>query len=87
MLSEEYQHMAANAIAHEAFMAGQAWQIAAASYERPSVLFKPKLFKDGDHWCALLGRDIQEGICGFGKSPASAMYAFDEAWQKELPKL
>lgn len=33
-------------------------------------------FKDGDEWCVLLGDNIQSGICGFGKTPMSAMYEF-----------
>ena len=84
-MDEEYQRMAANSIAHEAFCAGQAWQQAAAAQERPCVLWKPSLFRDGNQWCALLGENIQEGVVGFGDSPDAAMWAFDEAWRKKLP--
>lgn len=80
MLNDNYQSMAANAIAHEAFLAGQAWKQAAYQYERPCVVFKPKLFLDGDSWCALLGDNIQEGVAAFGKSPSGAMWEFDKAW-------
>ena len=83
-MDEEYQRLAANAIAHEAFCAGQAWQQAAAAHERPSVLWRPSLFIDGDQWCALLGENIQEGVVGFGDSPDAAMRSFDAEWCKKL---
>jgi hypothetical protein len=84
-MDEEYQRMAANSIAHEAFCAGQAWQQAAAAQERPCVLWKPRLFRDGNQWCALLGENIQDGVVGFGDSPDAAMWAFDKAWREKLP--
>ena len=84
-MDEEYQRMAANSIAHEAFCAGQAWQQAAAAQERPCVLWKPSLFRDGNQWCALLGENIQDGVVGFGDSPDAAMWAFDESWREKLP--
>ena len=48
------------------------------------VLLKPKLYQDGDMWCVLYGENIQEGICGFGKSPMLAIYEFNKAWKKEI---
>ena len=81
---DEYQHMAANAIAHEASCAGQAWQQAAAAHERPSAVFKPRLLIDGDQWCALYGDNLQDGVSGFGGSPADAMWNFDIAWYSQL---
>ena len=83
-MDEEYQRMAANAIAHEAFCAGQAWQQAAAAHERPCILWKPRLFVDGNQWCALFGDNIQEGVVGFGDSPDAAMWSFDNEWRKKL---
>jgi len=32
-----------------------------------------QLFMDGDKWCALVGRDLQEGIAGFGDTPVEAI--------------
>ena len=49
-------------------------------YGRPSVSMKPKIFRDGDMWCCLLGDNIQEGICGFGETPAKACSNFDLAF-------
>jgi len=51
---------------------------------RPTVLYKPRLYPDGDKWCALLGENIQEGIAGFGKSPDLATREFDKAWYEEI---
>ena len=55
------------------------------SYEltRPCILYKVIPFKDGNEWCALLGENIQDGICGFGKSPYLALKEFDNAFYKE----
>ena len=51
---------------------------------RPSVVFRPKIFLDGDRWCALYGENIQNGVAAFGESPYHAAYAFDMAWSKSL---
>lgn len=83
-LNDEYQSMAANAIAHEARMAGIAWQAAAAQAERPSVICRPALSIDGNKWCALYGDNLQDGVAGFGDSPADAMADFDKNWSSKL---
>ena len=51
---------------------------------RPHVLYKPKLYPDGNQWCALLGDNIMEGVVGFGASPYKAMSAFDSAFFEDL---
>lgn len=58
---------------------------AAFELQRPCVIFKPTLLRDGDHWCALFGGNLHDGVAGFGKSPADAMYEFDKAWRESLP--
>ena len=50
----------------------------------PSVIFKPRLFIDGNQWCALYGENLQDGVAGFGGSPSMAMRDFDIAWNKKL---
>ncbi len=77
-------HHAMNAIAHWSEMAGQAAIQAAAQYERPSALYKPKLSVDGNQWCALYGDNLQDGVAGFGDSPEDAMWNFDKAWRASL---
>ena len=71
-------------LSHHAEMAANSVHCAAAEYERPSVLFRPKVFIDGNQWCALYGDDLQDGVAGFGDSPAKAMWDFDRAWAKDL---
>lgn len=53
-----------------------------AAYCSPHVLMKPKVYKDGNQWCALYGENIQEGVVGFGDTPELACKAFDLAWEK-----
>ena len=52
-----------------------------AQWERPSVIYRPRLFMDGDKYCALYGDDLQSGCAGFGDNPSEAMYNFDRAWR------
>lgn len=52
---------------------------------RPSVLFKPSLTVDGNQWCALYGKSLQEGVAGFGNSPEEAVRDFDKNWCDNLP--
>ncbi len=70
--------------AHQVQVALQqmAWSIEAA-VTAPHVLMRPRVFPDGNAWCALLGENIQVGVCGFGASPAEACAAFDKAWATE----
>lgn len=63
----------------EAYIAGQQ---AADATMRPSVVFRPALRRDGDQWCALYGENVQEGLAGFGATPAEAMKAFDALWEQ-----
>lgn len=76
--------MAANAIATAADITRENIQWTLAAYEAPSVLFRPKLFIDGDQWCALYGDNLQEGVSGFGISPEKAMHDFDKNWKQSI---
>lgn len=53
---------------------------------RPSVLFGPKLSRDGNQWCVLLGDNLQEGCAAFGPSPEIAFWNFDLEFIKEIRK-
>lgn len=53
---------------------------------RPAYLYRPRLFIDGDQWCALYGDNLQEGVAGFGKTPVEAYLAFDKAWYEPVAK-
>jgi len=85
MLNDQDSNMAANAICHAASMVQASWQEAAYEQMRPAVLLKPRLYQDGNQWCALLGDDLQMGVAGFGASPAQALYDFDAQMNKKLP--
>jgi hypothetical protein len=49
----------------------------------PHVLIRPHLVKDGNQWSALYGDNIQEGVCGYGFTPAEAMADFDKNWREQ----
>jgi hypothetical protein len=59
----------------------QEFAIAAGEMQRPSVLYRPAISIDGNQWCALYGENLQDGVAGFGDTPADAMRAFDDAWR------
>jgi hypothetical protein len=84
-MNDTYSQMAANAICHVASMVGEEVRATAGEYARPSVVWKPRLCVDGNQWCALLGDNLQDGVSGFGDSPADAMWDFDKKWFAKLP--
>lgn len=47
---------------------------------RPFMLLRPRVFPDGNQWCALYGENLQEGVCAFGGTPAKAAIQFDIEW-------
>ena len=50
---------------------------------RPFVLLRPRMFIDGDKWCALFGENIMEGVAGFGDTPDTASVDFDKNWNQQ----
>jgi hypothetical protein len=54
--------------------------------QRPFMQLRPKMYQDGDKWCALYGENLQDGVCGFGETPELAARAFDIAWLNEKAK-
>lgn len=64
--------------------AGGYMDILAYEWNRPSVLYRPKLSQDGNAWIALYGDNIAVGVVGVGDSPAEAMSAFDVAWNAKI---
>lgn len=59
----------------------------ASEHTRPSVLMRPKIYIDGDEWCALYGENLQDGVAGFGISPQKAMSDFDREWRSDKQAL
>ena len=78
-------------VAREAFdiswqksRADEAILAVAMEWQRPSVLMRPALSIDGNQWCALYGANLQDGVAGFGDSPALACAAFDAEWTRKI---
>lgn len=71
-----YAQVVADNISYEAAKVAQA-------HAAPSAVYRPSLRKDGNQWCAIYGENVQEGVCGFGDTPAAAMAAFDKAWSEQ----
>lgn len=67
-------------ISTDAYLARMAVVEAMAFVSCPSAIYRPRLFPDGDQWCALLGDDLASGVAGFGETPEKAMRAFDKAF-------
>lgn len=55
-------------------------ECAASIHESPSAIYRPTISMDGNKWCALYGDNLQDGVAGFGDSPAQAMADFDKHW-------
>lgn len=84
-MDHEHSQLAMNSISHAASMIQSAFQEAAGELARPAVIYRPTLSIDGNKWCALYGPNPMEGVCGFGDSPAEAMWDFDKNWYAKLP--
>lgn len=49
----------------------------------PHVILRVSVYPDGDKWCALYGVSLQEGVAGFGDTPAAACADFDKNWRSQ----
>ncbi len=72
-------------ISFRAEIVAQEYINAAHESQRPCVLFKPTISLDGDQYCALLGEDLMNGVAGFGKTMAAAMWDFYTNSHKQEP--
>jgi hypothetical protein len=50
----------------------------------PSAVRRPRLFVRTHMWVALLGRNIHEGMAGFGPTVEAALGAFDRQYLSSL---
>jgi hypothetical protein len=48
-------------------------------------LLRPKFSQDGDQFCFLYGSNIQDGIAGFGGTPAEAAGDFFKVFYERKP--
>ncbi len=67
-------------IGHYIEMAAFSIQEQFLEFSRPFVTLRPKMFIDGNQWCALYGDNLQDGVTGFGDTPAKAATDFDVNW-------
>jgi hypothetical protein len=84
-IGEAVRDVAGNAfdISHAVAMVRDEMLSAAYDMHAPHVLMRPELTLDGAMWCALYGKDLMDGVAGFGETPLLAMEAFDKAWRTE----
>lgn len=68
---------------HDAYIARMAVVEAMGFIAAAHVRMQPRIFPDGTAWCCLYGENLQEGVAGFGDTPAQACAAFDLAWDCE----
>lgn len=69
------------------WLAQEAWRLILG--DRFSVAveqMKPKIYPDGDKWCALYGEDIMHGVTGFGDTPARALADWDNNFWNQKQK-
>lgn len=76
--------MAVANVSHYVMMAAESVKCAAAEYESPSAVYRPKISIDGNQWCVLYGENLQDGVAGFGDSPSLAMCDFNKNWHAKL---
>jgi hypothetical protein len=75
-----YLALSIEAVRTEYGQAADTQRVAALETMRPSVIYRPAISIDGSQWCALYGENLQDGVAGFGDSPALAMADFDANW-------
>ena len=63
-------------VQHEAAMA----RIAQEQEYSLFAQLRPRLFRDGNHWCVLYGDNIQVGVAGFGDTPQHAIWHWNKQW-------
>ncbi len=83
-LSDQWQRMIADSITWNMEMIKREYTESAEEKRRPSILLRPKIFIDGNQWCALYGENLQDGVAGFGDSPETAFWDFDVQFRKKL---
>ena len=57
---------------------------AAQRMNTPFMMLRPRITLDGVKGCAIYGENLQDGVAGFGDSPAEAESAFNVAWATKI---
>lgn len=87
VLNEERQTVVMDSICHSARvyfygLSEAVWR----DITTPFCRLRPKMYIDGDQWCALYGENLQDGVAGFGATPAEAEAAFNQTWTSHRVK-
>lgn len=67
-------------ISTDVYLARSAIIEAAAFVSAPHTRMRPRLFLDGNMYCALYGDNLHDGCAGFGETADLAMQDFDRSW-------
>ena len=86
-MNDEYLSMAMSAVSHAATMVQHGILQTFSEYGAPSAIYRQKVFLDGDKWCVLYGDNLQDGVAGFGDSPAAAIWNFNEILNGRMPNV
>ncbi|NBW15812.1 MAG: hypothetical protein EBR82_48280 [Caulobacteraceae bacterium] len=70
-------------ISNQAYMVVQLVAEATAFISAPHTRMRPRIYPDGNQWCALYGVNLQEGVAGFGDTPDKACADFDRNWYSQ----
>lgn len=79
-IDTDFEHEARMREIEAEVLAANAAELTELERSRPFMMLRPRVFPDGDQWCALYGHNLQEGIAGFGDTPAKAAVDFDIQW-------
>lgn len=50
-------------------------------------ILKPSISIDGNQYCVLYGKDLHDGVCGFGSTMIEAIHNFNLEFYKPLTKI
>jgi hypothetical protein len=80
--TEAIERAVGNAFGNAHIAVAQCFGVIENELTRASRAMRPRVFIDGNLWCALYGDNLQDGVAGFGDSPELACIAFDAVWSK-----
>ena len=67
-------------VSNDAYLSRMAIVEACMFISSPHARMRPRVYPDGNQWCALYGEDLMMGVCGFGDTPEAACADFDKNW-------
>ncbi len=70
-------------ISNDTYLARMAIVEAASFISAPHTRMRPRIYPDGNQWCALYGENLMLGVAGFGDTPELACADFDKNWASQ----